>query len=181
MDRDTADAQAAVALDAIERAFARREPPSVVTDSMQLTPGEYVEVMSFDGMDWRNVTVEQVERCGDAVFWFSPEAFCYYLPGILAAGLKSRRSDLNAYDSLIGSLDRSPQPDYWDDFFLPRWPSLSGAEIDAVAAWVSWLEIAEPDQVFGNTYERVRDTLILLRAMAERPGSASSAGGLEGD
>ena len=29
--------------------------------------------------------------------------------------------ELTALLSLIGELDRSPQPDYWDDYFLPRW------------------------------------------------------------
>jgi hypothetical protein len=182
MNRGTGDAQAIVALDAIKKAFAHRNPPCVLTDSMQLTEGECADVMAFDGMDWRDVTVEQVERCADAVFWFSPEAFCYYLPGILAAGLKSRRSDLSAYDSLIGSLDRSPAPDHWDDFFLPRWPLLSGPEIDAVTAWVRWLEIVEPDQVFENTYQRTRDTLDLLKAVTEGTAPTdSSAGGPKGD
>ena len=77
MNRGTGDARAIVALDAIKKAFAHRNLPSVLTDSMQLTEGEYADVMAFDGMDWRDVTIEQVERCADAVFWFSPEAFCY--------------------------------------------------------------------------------------------------------
>jgi hypothetical protein len=66
----------------------------------------------------------------------------------------------------MGCLDRSPEPDYWDDFFLPRWPLLSLDEIDAVLAWVRWLEIVQPDEIYGNTYARVKDTLALLKCAA---------------
>jgi hypothetical protein len=167
MTEQTGELQASIALDLINQAFANRAPPLVLTDSMQLSDLEYAEVISFQGVGWRDVTFAQVEQCADAVFWFSPEAFCYYLPGILAAGLRENRWDSNTYDSIIGCLDRSPEPDYWDDFFLPRWPLLSVAELDAVAAWVRWLQIVQPDEIYGNSYERVQDTLTLLKWRAQ--------------
>ena len=157
------EVQAEVALDLISAAFANRAKPSVLTDSKQLSDFEYEEVIAFQGMRWQDVTFVQVEQYPDAVFWFSPEAFCYYLPGILAAGLRVNRWDLNAYDSLIGCLDRSPRPDYWDDFFLPRWTRLTVAEVNAVAAWARWLELVQPDAFHSNTYDRVQDTLTLLK------------------
>jgi len=163
MTMKPAETQAAVALAKIDGAFAGRPPPSLMTDSKQLSDAEYDEVMSFEDLRWQEVTFAHVQRCADAVFWFAPEAFCYYLPGILSAGLKENRTDTNAYDSLIGCLDRSPEPDYWDDFFRPRCPLLTAAEIDAVAAWARWLEIVLPDAFHANTYERVQDTLTLLK------------------
>ena len=156
------NSHAVAALEMINVAFAERAPPSVITDSLQLSDIEYEEVMSFDGMRWQDVTFEQVDLNSDAVFWFAPEAFCYYLPGILAASLKAGHWGANAYDSLIGMLDRSPEPAYWDDFFQPRWTLLSAAEIAAVAAWVRWAENVEPDWFHANTYERVQGTLALL-------------------
>ncbi len=163
MSNEANESTAIVALDLITKAFCNRAPPKELTDSKQLTDCEFAEVMAFQGLKWQDVRFLQIERNPDAVFWFSPEAFCYYLPGILAAGLRESRWDSNAYDSLIGCLDRSPEPDYWDDFFLPRWPLLSAEEIDAVAAWVRWLEIVQPDQVHENVYERAQDTLSLLK------------------
>jgi hypothetical protein len=154
---------ATVALDQISFAFVDRAPPSVMTTSLQLSDYEYQEVMSYAGLHWRDVTFDQVVQNSDAVFWFGPEAFCYYLPGILAAGLKDNRTDSNAYDSLIGMLDRSPEPDYWDDFFLPRWTLLTPAEVESVAAWARWLEVVEPEAFPSNTYERVQVTLTLLK------------------
>jgi len=134
MTAETGAAEARTALGLIEAAFAERARPGVMTDSLQLSDAEYAEVMAFDGLAWQDVTFDLVEADADAVFWFAPEAFCYYLPGFLAAGPREGRWDSNAYDSLIGMLDRSPEPDYWDDFFRPRWTLLGAAELDAVDA-----------------------------------------------
>lgn len=121
--------------------------------------------MSFDGMHWRDITFAHIEQYPDAVFLFSPEAFCSYLPGILLAGLKENRWDSNAYDALIGMLDRSPEPAYWDDFFLPRWRQFSDPEIEAVKSWIRWLESVQPDAFLPNSFEWLRDTLTLLQTL----------------
>lgn len=146
---------------AIRDAFSSRSMPTVLTTSMQLSDLEYEEVMAFSGKTWEAVTFDMVEGYADAVFWFAPEAFCYYLPGFLAAGLQADRRDSNAYDALIGMLDRSAEPAYWDEFFAERWPLLSADELDAVALWMRWFE--EPDAYFPNTFERVLETLSLLK------------------
>jgi hypothetical protein len=155
---------AAEALALIAAAFAEREPPAVMSDSLQLSDVEYAEVMAFDGLAWPEVTFEMIEVNADAVFWFAPAAFCYYLPGFLAAGLKADRRDTNAYDALIGMLDRSPEPAWWDDFFRPRWTRLVAAELDAVAAWVRWFQAAEPEAFHDNSFARALATLALLKA-----------------
>lgn len=64
-------------------------------------------------------------------------------------------------------LDRSAELDYWDDLFLPRWPLLTAAEIEAVVAWARWLEMVQPEAFHINTYVRVHETLALLK---ERSG-----------
>ena len=158
------------ALELINAAFADRVPPSIMTVSKQLSDIEYDEVMSFEGRRWQDTTFAQVAQNQDAVYWFSPEAFCYFLPGILAAGLRENRWDTNAYDAVVGQLDRSPDPDSWDDFFLPRWTLLTAPEIHAVGAWVSWLEAVQPDAYHNNTYERARETLLLLEIRSEVEG-----------
>jgi len=156
-----------IVLRSIAGAFGDRGQPSVVTTSKQLSDLEYEEVMAFSGKTWDAVTFDMVEQYADAVFWFTPEAFCYYLPGFLVAGLQADRRDSNAYDALIGMLDRSAEPAYWDEFFLERWPLLSGDELDAVALWMRWFE--EPGVFFPNTFERVQETLALLKQ--KRTGS----------
>lgn len=163
MADDPGTTEAAAALGLINSAFARRPPPDVMTDSKQLSDLEYEEVMFFQGMRWQDVTYDQVEQYSDAVLWFAPEAFCYYLPGFLASGIRENRTHANACDALIGMLDRSPEPTSWDDFFAPRWTLLNVAEIDAVAAWVRWLQAVEPGSFYSNAYQRALETLLLLK------------------
>jgi hypothetical protein len=167
MPNESRETLRARALQLVGSAFAGRGAPAVMTDSMQLSDIEYEEVMSFEGMRWEDVTFDHVQRDSDAVFWFAPEAFCYYLPGILMASLREDRLDANAYDSIVGMLDRSPEPAYWDDFFAPRWTLLSAPEADAVAAWLAWLEAVEPDAFHDNTHDRARETLRLLKVAIE--------------
>lgn len=164
---DTIDGLAAAALIRIEAAFSSRPPPAAMSDSKQLSDVEYDEVMSFDGRRWQEIGFDQVSDCADAVFWFAPDAFAYYLPGFLAAGLRERRTDSNAYDALLGMLDRSPEPDYWDDFFRSRWTLLSADEIEAVRAWLDWFAAIDPVVFETVSRERVDDTLILLRMVRE--------------
>lgn len=146
----------------IQRAFAHRAPPATMTDSLQLSDVEYAEVMSFEGQTWSQIRFDAVERNSDAVFWFSPEAFAYFLPGFLSAGLRENRCDANAYDALIGMLDRSTEVEHWDDFFSPRFGLLTLPELRAFSAWVDWFETLQPDAFFPNTFDRARETLLLL-------------------
>jgi hypothetical protein len=159
----TPDDIAAAALARIEAAFNGRAAPEEMSDSMQLSDAEYDEVMAFAGMRWQDLGFDLVERNADAIFWFSPAAFAFYLPGFLAAGICEGRTDSNAYDAIVGMLDRSPEPDWWDDFFCPRWALLTTDELEAVAAWVDWLRREQADAFHPNSYDRARATLALLR------------------
>ena len=168
---EAAASLAARALSQIETAFADRGPPTEMSDSKQLSAAEFDAVMSFAGLRWQDIGFDRIAVNADAIFWFAPAAFAYYLPGFLAAGLREDRTDSNAYDALLGVLDRSPEPDYWDDFFLPRWTLLSLDEIDAVRAWVRWLAAREPAAFTTISVERIDGTLTLLQMhAADRAG-----------
>jgi hypothetical protein len=152
MHSEAMKSQAAANLGLIERAFADRSAPSAMTDSVQLSDAEYAEVMSFRGLRWQDVTFEHVQQYSDAVFWFSPTAFCYYLPGLLAPGLREM-----------------------------RWPLLSADEIEAVASWVRWLETVEPTrhpdppQVAGRREGSAReDALTTSMQMARTAGKITA-------
>jgi hypothetical protein len=61
----------------------------------------------FSGKDWRDLCQDDWEQHYDAVSFFTPEAFAYYLPSILSLTADGRCHLLVA-DQIIGSLDRSP-------------------------------------------------------------------------
>ena len=70
----------------------------------------------------------------------------------------------------LGMLDCGPQPDFWYDFFAPRWPGLTTGPVEAVAARARWLQAVQPDAFHANAYERVQATLELLkRGQYRRP------------
>ena len=143
--------------------------PENLLGSRQLSEDEQGDVMAFAGKPWPEVTCQMVEDHSEAVFWFSPEAFCYYLPGLLSCGVAAGRPNLLAYDSILGMLDRSPEPAYWDDFFVARWPSLSVAECEACQCWLRWLESVGSAPPYENTYARALKTLDLLKERSAAP------------
>lgn len=147
----------------ISSSFEHRPIPSELTLSKQLTDDEYSEINSFQNKYWSEITCEQLDYFYDIIFWLSPEAFCFYLPGILSAGIKEDRTDLLIYSSILGMLDRSPNPAYWDNFFLERWPLLTESECKAVQDWVLWLASNEETVFYKNTLDRVLETLELLK------------------
>ena len=154
-------------IEALRAAFgARREPERlwVATTS----PGERREMESFRGLDWTTLTCDHLVENFSALFHFSPEAFAYFLPRILAAGIREGRVDLLAYDVVVGDLDRSPRPDYWNESFADRWAPLSREECRAVQSWLLWLMEADGEARFENTFDRAFDTLTLLGESSAR-------------
>jgi hypothetical protein len=147
----------------IEDAFSHRRMPSVFLLSERLAADECASVISFLGKPWSSVTGLQLEQHFDAIFWFTPEAFCYYLPGIFTAGINENNPSLIVNHSLVNMLDRSPDTGSWDDFFVARWPRLTPRECEATQAWILWLSTFEDISYADSSLGRAFDTLELLR------------------
>lgn len=149
-------------LDLIRTAFADRQKPKTLTESASLSKHELEDVIFFQGKDWGTLSGDDIQPHHEAIFWFSPEAFCYYLPGLLSAGIKENRPDLLVFDSIINMLDRSADPYLWDEFFMHRWPLLNKEECSALKAWVFWLEQSNDYFQFSDSCARAVETLDLL-------------------
>lgn len=122
--------------------------------SVELSPDELADVLAFQGLDPFSITTAFLRQHYAAVYYFSPEAFCYFLPGILSAGIRESEPDLLVYDALVASLDRSPEPEWWDGWFLDRWPHLTSAECEAVQSWLLWLTEFDNLEYYVNTLDR---------------------------
>lgn len=147
----------------IEHAFKSRLVYSHISSSDQLSESELEEVNRFNNLHWSNIKCDMLKDCFEAINWFSPDAFCYFLPGILTAGMKEFTSNLVIYDSIISMLDRSPTPDYWDEFFIQRWTQLNHDECDAVQKWLFWF--IDNSKGFDDiSINRAFDTLELLKS-----------------
>ena len=158
-------------LDELKRAFRERSEPAKLW-SPEHVPEDVKEVESFSGLDWSDMTTVHLDQNHSAIYFFSPEAFAYFLPRILAAGVAEDRADLLAFDAIVGSLDRSPRADYWDDGFRHQWMRLSSEECRAVQLWLLWMQEREAANHDENAFDRAFDTLTLLAEHADADSSA---------
>ncbi|HEV7570811.1 MAG TPA: DUF6714 family protein [Thermoanaerobaculia bacterium] len=150
-------------LQLIEEAFSHRRMPGLFPVSEQMAPHEYDDVISFWGIPWSAVTGSQLQEHFETIFWWTPEAFCYYLPGILSAGIRENKPWLIVNNSLIDMLDRSPDPSSWDDFFIARWAQLTAKECEATQAWLLWVASLDNGSYWEGSLSRAFDTLELLK------------------
>lgn len=144
-------------------AFDNRSAPEDVVSPDHPDTYEYQEALHFEAVDWRNTTCDEWQEYADSIYAFLPEAFCYFLPGILSAEIKEGRPDLLLTSALLNMLDRSPNKDTWDTFFIERWLLLAEEECQAVQQWIIWLA----DQKIGlddDALMRAYETLEMLAA-----------------
>jgi hypothetical protein len=133
------------------------------------------DALWFSGRDWHELTWQNWQEHSDAVFFFDPEAFAYYLPSILLLSAQNTNDSLNAADSLIGELDRSPDPEGWTEGLVRRFLGLNPAELDVLKEWL--LQVCEfvsyrgwgiAASGPGDTLGRAFDTVDLLQKEVER-------------
>ena len=149
-------------LEKIEFAFAARQRPDVCVAVEPPRTDVYQDAHHFQGMNWRELNCTSLATHSACVFGFTPDAFCYYLPGIYASGIRENRANLEVNSSLLSMLDRSNTPKTWDDFFVERWTLLNEPEILATKDWVCWVFDAGNGVIDSNQRRRSLETLTLL-------------------
>lgn len=144
----------------IAEAFRHREmPKSVVKDGYPETD-EYEDAQKFLGKKWEDLKCNELEEYCAAMAGFTPEAFCYFLPGIFSSEIRENRPNLLINDTIINTLNRSNTPQSWDNFFAARWPNLNAAECEATQMWLLWL--SDYGDYEDIVLSRAFDTLNLL-------------------
>lgn len=97
----------------------------------------YKDTQYFKNHDWRNITADEIYIYSDVVTGTNPEAFCYFLPGILYAVCREKRIDCNAIDSLLYCLEDSRTKLETETFCYERWLLLTTEELSAVKDWLN--------------------------------------------
>jgi hypothetical protein len=146
----------------IQYAFQGRAMPRQVVLGDSPRTSEYLEALNFQGTSWEMMDSDFLVKNSDALYAFTPEAFCYYLSAFLSHGFKHQQAPPIYMDAILGMLDRSPNPDLWDDSFRRRWSILRTNECRVVEKWL--LALSEcPEGIFDLlTLDRAFDTLQLL-------------------
>lgn len=150
-------------MEAIRSAFGWRSRPAIMSEFLELSPSETQSLESIFRLEWDAVSADSWELHYDTVSWFFPEAFCYYLPGICKTSIDENSPNLIAVTNVISMLDRSPNPDWWDDFFLARWSLLTVQECAAIQGWVYWLSSCSEKAISDDSLMRALETLELLK------------------
>jgi hypothetical protein len=129
----------------IERAFSWRRCPLLLADeTAQLSTDEREEVEEFFGLSPMSLTGDLLEENFEAIFWFSPTAFQYFLPGIYCAGIREARPELIVNQTILNMLSASvPTEGDFDPFFKARWVGLRAEEYEASQEWMLWLSQTE--------------------------------------
>lgn len=136
-------------------------PRQVVLENSPHT-SEYLEAMNFHGLSWEVMDSDFLVKNSDALYAFTPEAFCYYLPAFLVHGFEHLQSPPVYVDAILGMLDRSPNPDLWDDSFRRRWTLLQVDECRALERWILALSECSEGTFDQSTIDRSFDTVQLL-------------------
>jgi hypothetical protein len=163
--------------DKIRRAFASRPKPEEAVDvNNQIQMDSDVEEgMWFSGRNWQEITWKDWQAHSSAIYYFSKDAFAYYLPSVLLLSLRNPEESLNAADSILMSLDRSPSTEGWNDGFVDHFIGLRDEEYGVMKEWL--LELCEYPtyQGYGTSQSgpgerlaRAFETVVLLQQESRR-------------
>jgi hypothetical protein len=148
----------------VRAAFSQRTRPDKATESSDLTKDEHAALYEIFQRDWRETTAAEWERLFDVVSWLSPEAYCYYLPGIMLATIERNQPNLIASASVLFAIDRTPSIELWDDFFVARWTLFNREELEAIKAWIYWLSTFDDFMLDDTSQARILVNIDLLLA-----------------
>lgn len=149
----------------IRTAFAKRLRPEGSLSTERLSSYESDDVLSFSGLEWENVSAQQIAEHGDAFFHFSAEAFCYFFPALMCSALGDLDEVPYVVEAVIGMLDRSPDPEGWDQFLIDRFCLFSHEELSVICEWITHISGREIG-LFPGAPERAFDTVQLFMGRA---------------
>ncbi|NDJ74695.1 MAG: hypothetical protein GYB65_00435 [Chloroflexi bacterium] len=88
---------------------------------------------AFRGKTWEDISLEMLEyHRGDLIF-FTPEAFCHYLPAYLIAAITGGKVlGLELRASLVDSLTPPRKPGYALDWFMERAKRFTPAQVGVI-------------------------------------------------
>lgn len=149
----------------VQQAFAQRARPDREngTDSRELTVDERAVLDEALSLVWQEIPADWWEKNAEVTSWFSPTAYCYYLPGIITTTLAGNNPNLAAACSVLFMLDRTPDKTLWDNFFYSRWHLFNGQELVAIASWLEWLAAGKASVLDDISLTRALLTIELLR------------------
>jgi hypothetical protein len=132
----------------IAEGFGDLPPPAADALHTQVGGEAEQDCAPFQGKRWRELTPDVLDLHHYALFWFTPQAFHYYLPAFLTGGLAA--PDAVFVVTILQILQPSDRESL-AAFRQTRWALLSDSQIEALEAWLRWLLTqAPPGGVFAG-------------------------------
>ncbi|HEX4128608.1 MAG TPA: DUF6714 family protein [Pirellulales bacterium] len=133
---------------AIDQAFAAVPAPDADELRISTDDESFEDIEAFRGKRWQEIDAAQLASHQNALFWFSPTAFHYYLPAFLKAGLAA--PDAIFVITLLQLLTPSPKENL-NRFRELRWSQLGPQQIAVLDQWLGTIaETARPGGVFAQ-------------------------------
>jgi hypothetical protein len=123
----------------IATAFVDRKYPDLLTQRSKTSFADEEDVEVFSGRTWQEIDQNDLNHASYALYHFSDDAFCYFLPGILTASLRSDFKESLVYDVLTSCFS-----DSIDGFWSSRRDKLSLGELEAISDWFLAFKNSEP-------------------------------------
>lgn len=126
-------------------------------------------VAGYLGRRWDEIEDEVINNSEDAFIYFTPEAYCYYLPALVSHFSKGKPF-AEAIDPVFNSLLRSPDPAIWEDEFMDRWSRFSIEQLEMLGEFLLVLEDGYSNSLLTSRIPQAMstlETLIILRMYEE--------------
>ncbi len=149
----------------IKSAFAHRPMPTVVT-AYEDDPVDGADAAWFRGKRVESLGAADWRGRETALFFFTNEAFCYYLQNVMIIGL-NEKSGVDVVGTLLARLDR-PKLSYWHQTDAALFSTLQAAELAAMRDWL--IQLSEVGQYDDDLVSNVERTLILAEEQNRAAG-----------
>jgi hypothetical protein len=120
----------------IEQGFEHGAPPAETSLTTSRGDEELEDTKPFRGKNWEDLDPDILPRYQYALFWFTPEAFHYYLPAFLRAGVTTPHA---VYVTTLLQLLQPTNDHTLAKFRKERWGLLTDPQIEALEQWLYWL------------------------------------------
>jgi hypothetical protein len=110
---------------------------------------------SFVGKHWEEVSLDTIKFHHEALCFFTPEAYRFYLPAFLLATAGFYYQADNIPGSVVSSLNVSNMPDHERDRFMAIISGFSYRQKKAILSFLKFLQEEYSSDFPGNELDRV--------------------------
>lgn len=126
----------------------------------------------FIGKPWMHIQLADLIESEEAFFFFTPEAYRYYLPSVMLPVLEDAIYP-EILDTILHTLVRSPNYEQWEDGFKVIWNGFTVPQLEAMELFIVHLGLNHLEDTFPIHLETILRTLSILIGSKKAPAQRS--------